>query len=301
MNDPVSDIQSIPVRPTDLGGLRIMRALPRRQRRAVGPWCFFDRFGPLRFSSGTPIDVAPHPHIGLQTVSWLLDGEVIHHDSLGCEALMRAGQLNLMTAGRGIAHSEQTPSIHSGKLDGVQLWVALPVERRAMAPLFDHHAVLPARDFAAGTVTVITGELMGETSPARIFSALVGAEIAFHTRGQLTLPVSREFEHALYVLRGDMQLANRPLDSASLHYLGAGRDELDLSGAAGSRALLLGGVPLPGPLLMWWNFVGSSPEEIAAAREDWIAYRRFGEVKAYRGLRLEAPELASLVSAQRPE
>src|SRR6187200_2984561 len=129
-------IQSLPARETELGSLRILRALPRRQRRTVGAWCFLDRYGPLTFNSGSPMDVAPHPHIGLQTVSWLLQGEIIHNDSLGCEALMRAGQLNLMTAGHGIAHSEETPVTNSGTLSGVQLWVALPPSQRDIAPVF---------------------------------------------------------------------------------------------------------------------------------------------------------------------
>src|SRR5215510_13522902 len=130
MSDSRSDIQSLPARQTEVGSLRILRALPRRQRRMVGPWCFLDRYGPIGFSSEKPMDVAPHPHIGLQTVSWLVAGEIVHHDSLGCEALMRAGELNLMTAGSGIAHSEETPRQNSGQLDGVQLWVALPDEQR---------------------------------------------------------------------------------------------------------------------------------------------------------------------------
>src|SRR5215510_14503145 len=134
MSDAYPEIQSLRARETELGSLRILRALPRSQRRTVGAWCFLDRYGPLSFSSGTPMDVAPHPHIGLQTVSWLLDGEIIHHDSLGCEGLMHAGQLNLMTAGHGIAHAEETPGANCGRLDGVQLWLALPQDKRRMAP-----------------------------------------------------------------------------------------------------------------------------------------------------------------------
>src|SRR5262249_13154751 len=157
MNYSHSEIQSLPARHTEVGSLRILRALPRRHRRMVGPWCFLDRYGPVSFTSDKPMDVAPHPHIGLQTVSWLLEGEIIHHDSLGCEALIRAGQLNLMTAGRGIAHSEETPRINSGTLNGVQLWVALPAGQRDIAPSFDHYPLLPVLDFTGGTVTLIAG------------------------------------------------------------------------------------------------------------------------------------------------
>jgi quercetin 2,3-dioxygenase len=289
------EIQSLPARETDLGGLRVLRALPRRQRRTVGAWCFLDRYGPLSFAAGRPMDVAPHPHIGLQTVSWLLQGEIIHHDSLGCEGLMRAGQLNLMTAGQGIAHSEETPASNSGTLDGVQLWVALPSDRRNMAPLFHHHAILPVLDFAAGTVTVIAGTLMDHTSPAQMFSPILGAEIAFRTREPLLLPVRRDFEHALLVLQGDVQLDKLALAAGTLHYLGTNRDALHLAGSLGARVLLLGGEPFKEPLVMWWNFVGSSYEEVAEAREDWIHHRRFGDVKAYRGSRLPAPDLAKVV------
>ncbi len=238
------------------------------------------------------MDVAPHPHIGLQTVSWLLQGEIIHNDSLGCEAFMRAGQLNLMTAGQGIAHSEETPKANSGILDGVQLWVALPGGRRNMAPVFNHHASLPVLDFAAGTVTLIAGSLLDQTSPAQMFSPIIGAEIAFRSRERMLLPVRRDFEHAVLVLRGDVLLGKRSLEGGTLHYLGTNRDELDLTGSIDSRVLLIGGEPFNEPIVMWWNFVGGSHEEIANAREDWIHHQRFGEVKAYRGARLPAPDLA---------
>lgn len=241
------------------------------------------------------MDVAPHPHIGLQTVSWLLQGEIIHNDSLGYEALMRAGQLNLMTAGHGIAHSEETPTANSGALDGVQLWVALPNSQRNMVPVFNHYASLPVLDFAAGTVTLIAGTLMEQTSPAEMFSPIVGAEIAFRSREPLLLPVRPDFEHAVFVLRGDALLNKEPLAGGTLHYLGTHRDELQLSGSVDARILLIGGKPFDDPILMWWNFVGSSPEEISEAREDWIHHRRFEEVKAYRGSRLPAPDLAKLV------
>ncbi len=293
MSDPDGDIQSLPARETKLGSLNILRALPRRQRRTVGAWCFLDRYGPLSFTSGTPMDVAPHPHIGLQTVSWLLQGEIVHNDSLGCEALMRAGQLNLMTAGHGIAHSEETPAENSGTVNGVQLWVALPADQRHRAPEFRHHASLPVVDFAGGTVALIAGTLLGQTSPAQMFSPIVGAEIAFRVREPLVLPVERDFEHALFVLQGDVRLNSRSLESGTLHYLGRNRDELRLSGSPGSRLLVIGGEPFQEPIVMWWNFVGSSREEMAAAREDWIHHRRFGEVKAYRGARLPAPDLAN--------
>lgn len=243
------------------------------------------------------MDVAPHPHIGLQTVSWLLDGEIVHNDSLGCEALMRRGQLNLMTSGHGIAHSEETPGANSGTLDGVQLWVALPRDKREMPPLFHHHATLPVAELSSGTVKVFAGTLMEQMSPAQMFSPIVGAEIALHGPERLVLPIRRDFEHAVLVLRGEATLNGQPLEKETLHYLGANREELEFRGVVDSRVLLLGGEPFRDPIVMWWNFVGNTYEDIAKAREDWIQRRRFGEVKAYRGTRLPAPDLTKVVPA----
>jgi redox-sensitive bicupin YhaK (pirin superfamily) len=156
---------------------------------------------------------------------------------------------------------------------------------------------LPVLEFTAGTVTIIAGTLLNQTSPAQMFSPIVGAEIAFHASDRLILPVRHEFEHALMALRGELQLNGRPLESGALHYLGANRDELHLSGGADSRALLLGGAPFTDPLVMWWNFVGSTRDEIAQARKDWMEGERFGDVKAYRGARTPAPELVPLAQA----
>src|SRR5262249_45592783 len=188
-----SSIESLPARTTTLGSLKIVRALPRSQRRMVGPWCFLDRYGPIGFTSEKAMDVAPHPHIGLQTVSWLIEGEIVHKDTLGCEAFMRAGQLNLMTSGRGVAHSEEQPKGNSGRLSGVQLWVALPDEQRSIAPLFDHYAALPVVNFCSSTAIVIAGELAGIRSPARTFSPIVGAEISLREWQAISLPLKAGF------------------------------------------------------------------------------------------------------------
>jgi redox-sensitive bicupin YhaK (pirin superfamily) len=289
-------IETLPARRTELGSLKILRALPRRKRRMVGAWCFLDRYGPVSFSSEKPMDVAPHPHIGLQTVSWLTEGEIVHHDSLGYEALMHAGQLNLMTAGRGIAHSEETPRINSGTLSGVQLWVALPSGQRDMAPEFDHYASLPVLDFAGGTITLITGTLLGHSSPAKTFTPIVGADIALRDQ-PMVLPLNPDFEHALFVLLGNVALDGRPIEGSALHYLGTQRNQLEISGTPNSRILMIGGEPFPEKIVMWWNFVAGSQQEIAEAREDWVNHQRFGEVKAYSGSRLPAPDLTSLAPA----
>jgi quercetin 2,3-dioxygenase len=295
--DPTSGIESLPARETEVGSLRIRRALPRRQRRTVGPWCFLDRYGPVEFSSEKPMDVAPHPHMGLQTVSWLLEGEIVHKDSLGCEATMHPGQLNLMTSGWGIAHSEETPRLNSGRLNGVQLWIALPGEQRNMPPAFDHYALLPTVELTVARLTLIAGELLGQVSPARTFSGIMGAEICFHEDKPFLLPLRFDFEHALFILEGNVFAGNEQLESDTLHYIGAQRNELRLTGSRNSRLLLIGGEPSRERIVMWWNFVARSDEEIAQAREDWIEHQRFGEVKGYKGPRLPAPDLRKYAPA----
>ena len=280
-------IQSFPARRTHLNQMEIRRALPVREHRLVGPWCFLDRYGPLTFGEGKPMDVAPHPHIGLQTVSWLLDGEVLHRDSLGSEQMIRPGELNLMTSGAGIAHSEETPRKSSGRLSGVQLWVALPDAARNSTAAFAHHASLPRVAFGDGEATVIIGELGAARSPAAAHSSMVGADIM--TRGNVTIPLRREFEHALFVLDGSATLEDQPLTPDILYYLTPGRSELALTGRA--RLLVLGGTPFGEPIVMWWNFVARTHEEIAAAREAWQRHEYFGEVRGYDGPRIEAPAL----------
>jgi quercetin 2,3-dioxygenase len=292
MNEEMNpDIETIPARHVEVASLPIRRALPRSRRRMVGPWCFLDRYGPLSFTSDIPMLVAPHPHMGLQTVSWLLDGEILHKDSLGSEALMRAGQLNLMTSGRGIAHSEETPARNSGKLNGVQLWIGLPDKHRDVAPLFDQYLVLPVADLKSMSATVIAGELAGQISPARTYSEIVGADIAFHERKPVSLPLRHDYEHALFVLAGDVGLGDLRLELDTLYYLGVKREELQLSGTRNSRLLLIGGRPFGEPILMWWNFVARTAEEIQHAREAWTRHERFGEVSSFVGDRVPAPDL----------
>jgi len=288
-----ASIEAFPARKATVGELEIRRALPARGRRMVGPWCFLDRYGPLTFSDAKPMDVAPHPHIGLQTVSWLLDGEVLHRDSLGSEAMVRPGELNLMTAGRGIAHSEETPRPSSGRLSGVQLWVALPDASRNGAPSFAHHADLPRHELAGGTATVILGESDGLRSPAAVHSGIVGIDVDL--RGAISLPLDPGFEHALFVLEGSAVLEGQRLEPDILYSLGTQRDELQLSGDR-ARVLLIGGTPFPEPILMWWNFVARTHEEIATAREEWMSHTRFGDVARYAGPRLPAPPLIGKAS-----
>ncbi len=274
-----------------LGELSVLRALPVKGRRLVGPWCFVDRFGPLSFSNSTPMDVAPHPHMGLQTVTWLLAGEVVHDDSLQMEAVLRPGGLNVMTSGGAIAHAEQTPKDNTGRLDGVQLWTALPESRRHGAAAFQHLAEVPTLEARGGLVRVFSGSLANVVSPAEHFSDLVGADLQVHAGETLVVPVESQHEHALLLLSGDCTFEGERLDSRTLYYLGLQRQELVVTSTDGARLLLLGGLPFPETILMWWNFVARTPEEIRSARDDWEAHRRFGDVPAYKGPRLAAPEL----------
>ncbi len=277
-----------------LGSLRISRALPVKGRRMIGPWCFLDRFGPLSFTGGMPMDVAPHPHMGLQTVTWLLEGEVVHDDSLGEEAVLRPGGVNVMTSGYAIAHAERTPTDNTGRLNGVQLWTALPERERHGAASFQHVALAPVLEPAGGIVRVFSGELAGAMSPAHHVSELAGADLQVHRGEKLEIPLRPHFEHAVLVLSGDCSLDGQPLRERVLYYLGTQRTDASLASQSGARLLLIGGPPFPETILMWWNFVARTPDEIRDAHDDWESGRRFGEVTAYKGQRLHAPELVRL-------
>ncbi len=286
-------IASYPVRSADLGGgLSVERALPLRQQRLVGAWCFADHFGPLNFRDRKIMDVAPHPHMGLQTVSWLFEGEVLHNDSLGFEAVVRPGELNLMTAGRAISHSEETPARNSGKIHGLQLWVALPEGERQRQPEFDHYPELPVLEPGGGRVHLFMGELAGQRSPARAFSPIVGAEIALGSNARMSLPLNPAWEHALFIVEGSVLLDGQPLSTGALHYLGTGRSTIEMRSKVPARAALIGGAPFGESILIWWNFVARNADEIQTARKDWEQHRRFGEVRAYKGERLKAPSFS---------
>jgi redox-sensitive bicupin YhaK (pirin superfamily) len=286
-----SALDSYPNRELSLGDLAISRALPVKDRRLVGPWCFLDRFGPLSFTEGKPMDVAPHPHTGLQTVTWLLDGEVLHDDSIGSRSLLQPGGVNVMTSGGGISHAEQTPREHTGRLNGVQLWTALPEASRHMPAAFSHLPEVPVVESADALIRVFAGTLLGAHSPAPYFSALLGADLQLHAGRTLELPLMPSFEHAVLILEGDCSIDGQSLQPRMLHYLGTQRSAAAFASRSGARVLLIGGPPFPETILMWWNFVGRTQEEIAQARADWERHERFGEVAAYDGPRLTAPSL----------
>ena len=288
--DAQPEILSYPARSADLGGgMSVTRALPLRQHRLVGPWCFFDYFGPLQFGARKAMDVAPHPHIGLQTVSWLFEGEVLHNDSLGFSAIARPGELNLMTAGRGITHSEETPPQNSGRIHGLQLWVALPETQRRREPGFDHYQDMPVLEPGGGKVQVFMGELDGTRSGTRAFSPLVGADLKLGGNSRLSLPLNPSWEHALVIIDGAVELEGKRLAPGALHYLGTHRSGLELASQAPAQAVLIGGAPFGESIIIWWNFVARAADEIREAREAWEQHRHFGDVRAYQGERLKAP------------
>jgi quercetin 2,3-dioxygenase len=272
----------------------VRRLLPNLGRRLVGPWCFVDHYGPDDIAAGPGMQVPPHPHIGLQTVSWLLTGEVHHRDSLGSDATIRPGELGLMTSGAGIAHAEQSPVPHPALLHGVQLWVALPDIAREVAPSWSHHDSLPVVRDPGGAATVIMGTLAGAESPGAAHSPLVGADLTLDPGGDLLLPLEPEFEHAVLVMSGDVTVEGRDLSPGALLYLGCARRDLRVTTRNGARALLLGGAPFAERIVMWWNFVARDHDEIVAFREAWEREsEQFGRVAGYAGTpnRLPAPPL----------
>jgi len=287
-------LESFPNRTIDLGGIHIARALPIRERRMIGPWCFLDRAGPLAFEPGKGMDVGSHPHMGLQTVTWLFDGEMLHHDSLGNEVVVRPGDVNVMTSGSGIAHAEETPRINSGHLNAAQLWVALPDASRNDAASFASIANVPVTETSSGLVTTFAGSLAGATSAAPHFSEVVGAELAIHATHDLEIDIEPTFEHAVLLVDGDCSIDGQTIEPQRLYYLGSQRRSVCFGSRAGGRVLFIGGPPFSETILMWWNFVARTPEEVAQARADWQAGNRFGAVRAYGGPRLDAPELARI-------
>jgi len=281
--------------PVALGGPRgfaVTRTLPNRQRRLVGAWCFLDAYGPHELGDSAGMRVGPHPHTGLQTVTWLVAGEILHRDTLGSRQEIRPGQLNLMTAGRGIAHSEETPRENSGLLHGVQLWVALPHADRDMPPAFAHHADLPVVAFGDVTATVLMGTLGDAASPARVHTPLVGAELTLPAGASAAIPLKTGFEYAVLTLDGAPSVDDATLKPGPLLYLGSGRSRVRLATESPAKVLLLGGEPFEERLVMWWNFVARDHDEIVQMRADWESHTpRFGEVRGYDGPPLPAPPM----------
>ncbi len=278
----------MPPRTADVAGLEVRRSLPQRSRRTVGPWCFVDHFGPTAPDDGYRMTVGPHPHIGLSTVTWILEGEAVHTDSVGSEQTIRPGQLNLMTAGHGIAHAEETPVGREGRLHGVQFWVAQPEATRHGAGAFEHHGELPEVGTGVLRATVLVGSLFDATSPARADSPMVGADLRIGA-GLVELPLDPAFEHAVVPLDGAIRVGGTAVARDALVHLPPGPSSVELESTDAGRALLVGGEPFEAPVLMWWNFVARTRDEIDRATADWNAGSdRFGAVAS--GLaRIPAP------------
>ncbi|MBK8182106.1 MAG: pirin family protein [Candidatus Competibacteraceae bacterium] len=288
----VRDAQRLAARTAEIGGgISVARLLPTRQRRMIGAWCFLDHAGPATFAPGGGLRVGPHPHTCLQTFTWMLEGEILHHDSLGNEQMIRPGQVNLMTAGHGIAHTEESPAKET-RAHAAQLWIALPADSTDIAPAFDHYPELPRWQENGCQFTLLAGVHGGHTAPAKIYSPLIGMDL-FSTQGAaLTLPLDHTFEYGILPLEGITEVEGVSFAADELAYLASGYSALPIKLAAGTRALLIGGQPFEDPITLWWNFVGRDKTYIAQAQRDWESNSpRFGDVKGFAGPRLVAPNL----------
>jgi quercetin 2,3-dioxygenase len=297
-------IQVLQPREVPLGGPRalpVRRTLPQRQRSLIGAWCFVDHYGPV----AARMDVPPHPHTGLQTVSWLFGGAVEHRDSGGVHAIVRAGELNLMTAGAGICHSEVSiASDPNAVLHGAQLWVALPDAARDTERDFAHYAPEPV-SLPGAVARVFLGELAGSRSPVHTFTPLLGAQVDLDANASLDIGVDPSFEHGVLCDVGAVEICGTALAIGDLGYQGPGNSVLRLRNLADrpGRALLLGGTPFTEELVMWWNFVGRSHDDIVSYRKLWQdGDERFGAVRGYQGSvnRLPAPPLPTTRLLPRP-
>jgi redox-sensitive bicupin YhaK (pirin superfamily) len=268
-------------RPSEVGGFQVRRSIPSAQRRRVGPFVFLDHMGPVDLAPGTGMDVLPHPHIGLATVTYLFDGEFLHRDSLGSEQVIRPGDVNWMTAGRGIAHSERTPSElrrRGGRAHGLQSWVALPIADEETEPRFHHHpgSSLPVKDQPGVRLCVIAGTAYGLESPVRVFSGTLYVHARLDAGAKLAVDDTHA-ERAVYVVVGEVAVGGLPAAPGQLVVLRTGVAAAVRSRTA-ATVMLIGGAPLDGQRHIWWNFVSSSRERIERAKTDWRE-RRFPSVR----------------------
>jgi quercetin 2,3-dioxygenase len=279
----------------------VARALPDRDLRMIGAWCFLDHYGPEDLGGSPGMQVWAHPHTGLQTVSWLLEGEIEHRDSLGSQVMVRPGELHIMTSGRGIVHSELSLPERPPRLHGLQLWVALPDVDRHTEPLFRSYRELPELQLPGARGRVLVGELAGVRSPAHAFSALIGAELELEPGSSIDLAVQPAFEYGVFVVSGQISSAGCVVSTDQLLYLGQGRSSVALETGDGARVMVLGGEPFEEELVMWWNFVGRSHQEIVDNRAAWERREdRFPPV-VYRGERvMEAPPMPTVPLKPRP-
>ena len=293
---PIEDghrlIQHLHARTADVGGIPVSRVMPQRGRRLIGAWCFLDHAGPATFTvDAGGMRVGPHPHIGLQTFTWMLAGEIMHRDSLGSAQRIRPGELNLMTAGRGIVHTEESVP-ESGQLHAAQLWIALPYDERLAQPRFDHYPDLPRWSEQGIDITLLIGDFGSHHAPTFAFSPLVGLDLVSTDAAHCQLPLRSDFEYGVLVLEGSLTIERDNFKADEMAYLGSGLDEITLTLESSTRILLLGGEPLNEDILIWWNFVGHSKAEIATAQREWEAgSERFGEVPGFDGDKIMPPPI----------
>lgn len=290
LNEGNHSIQHITSRSAEVGGgLSVNRLLPSRQRRMIGAWCFLDHAGPAIFKTGDGLRVGPHPHIGLQTFTWMIEGEVLHRDSLGNTQVIRPGQVNLMTAGYGITHTEDSlPGQRN--LHAVQLWIALPAAVSERAPLFIHYPDLPRWTTDSLSLTLLAGSFGQHQAPTEIYSPIIALDITALDMAGSKLDLDPSFEYGILPLVGNWRINGEAFAANELAYLGRGLQALELETSTDAKAILLGGAPFTEEIFLWWNFVGHSKVQIAQAHQEWQAHsERFGEVVDFDGERLAAP------------
>ena len=293
-------IQDFQIRCAEIGkGTVIKRALPSRQKRMIGAWCFLDHAGPVVFPQGDGLDVGPHPHIGLQTFTWMIEGTMMHTDSIGSKQLIRPKQVNLMTAGHGISHTEVAPDSET-HMHAAQLWIALPDDKINMPPQFDHYPELPVVEQDNIEFTVLVGEFLQTKSPVKVHSELLGVDLTAKESTTTRIQLNPKYEYGFLALEGTATIHGHELDDNNLVVLEPGLTEIEVQLHAGSRLLLLGGEPFESPILLWWNFVGRIQDELELAREQWVNQdERFGTIPDYDGPRLEAPVFPEKMKASK--
>ena len=280
------------VKLTTRSGIDIQRTLPHRYIRTIGAWCFVDHFGPT--TQENAMSVAAHPHVGLQTVSWLFAGEVEHRDSLGSIQVIHPGEINLMTAGHGVAHSELSAT-SAQFMHGVQLWTVLPESARDGAAYFDHYNDLPVFSDSGLHIRLFVGELLGQKSPARIFTEMLGAEIDFADGSNINLNLREDFEYGVLLVDGDLAINGESLPLAHIFYQSSGATQLSFTSQHGAKIVLLGGIPFDEEIVMWWNFIGRTHEEIEEMRNDWESQSsRFAHFEDQIHGRIPAPAMPNL-------
>lgn len=292
-----SPILRIEGRIAEIGtGLKIARMIPSRFHRTIGAWCFLDHAGPVNFAVGEGMNVGPHPHIGLQTFTWMIEGSVRHVDSLGSDLVIYPNQVNLMTAGKGISHAEISPTDKASTLHAAQLWIALEESHRYMEPQFQNYPNLPVVKKEEFDATVLVGNSLGVTSPVEVFTPLVAVDLVVKKSGTFELALDPSFEHGITILEGSATVAGESLEAGILLYLATGHTSVTINCDAATRILMIGGAPFKEDILVWWNFVARTQAEVEQARSDWVAKSpRFGMISdPTAGEWLTAPSLEGI-------